>query len=230
METDQKAPQKPTPNNDTKGSQNSRDPMKRAMWIGMTVLAVFGGIVLLAVLAGYVFNWKSNPTADENSKETVNSTSEAYKNGEGIGLIAGQKARANGNRATTLNDTDVDQMRVLVSSNQFDSQKQDWDKGFKAGYEQGNKLSDDAAMTSDKISKAQWKQKVIAHYGDIARIGMIGPCNPTEFQKLMGMPSQTQTIDGSAIWNYDCNDGTIQLELNAAALSAGVMQGKINDF
>lgn len=81
-----------------------------------------------------------------------------------------------------------------------------------------------------KLNKAQWKAKLTDKYGALVGMGTIAGWNKTEFQQLMGTPATTQTVDGTAFWYFECSDGTIQLELNSGALSAGLMQGKINDY
>jgi hypothetical protein len=202
-----------TPNQKTKWSQKKLGPLG--------TVAVLAVVVLVSISVIAVFM-----TSDE-STTTEKPTSEAYQNGESYGLTAGEKARANGNRVAALNDTDVEEMRVLATANQFDSQKEDWIKGFKAGYQKSNNSSDE---TPNVMTKAEWKAKLSQHFGNLAQMGVIAGFNANDFKKLMGEPSKTQSVGQSAYWYYGCSDGTIQLELNSGALMAGLMQGKINDY
>lgn len=81
-----------------------------------------------------------------------------------------------------------------------------------------------------KLNKAQWRAKLADKYGALVEMGTIAGWDKVEFQQLMGAPSKTQSVEGTALWYFECSDGTIQLELNSGALSAGLMQGKINDY
>ena len=90
----------------------------------------------------------------------------------------------------------------------------------------GNGLKEEPKLPS----KAEWRAKVVNHYGQTAQLNIVYSWKPTEFKSLMGEPESTQTIGDQAYWYYQCSDGMIQLELYAPNLAVGVMQGKINDY
>ena len=81
-----------------------------------------------------------------------------------------------------------------------------------------------------KPTKSQWREKLNAHYGQLAQLNVIAYAKTAEFKKFMGSPDRTETIGDEADWYYECSDGTVQLSLNAPNLAFGIMQGKINDF
>lgn len=84
--------------------------------------------------------------------------------------------------------------------------------------------------TTQSPTKAEWRAKLAANYGQVAQLGIINNLQPAQFKSVMGEPRKTQTIGEQAYWYYQCSDGTIQLELYAPNLAFGVMQGKINDY
>jgi hypothetical protein len=211
---DQKSENPPSSDSKPKKGRNQK---KLAAWVAVLVLA------------GFILNSIFNPTPDEKSNDTekapdsAKSTSEAYRNGENYGLTVAENFRADGHPLNPFNDAAAEQVRVRVTTNQFDAQKKDWIDGFKAGYDHG-------VNSSEAITKTEWRAKLRRHFGKYAEIGVLAGFNADNFKKLMGEPSKTQSVGQSAYWYYDCSDGTIQLELNSGALVAGLMQGKINDF
>lgn len=87
-----------------------------------------------------------------------------------------------------------------------------------------------SSTTTKGPTKAEWRAKLAANYGQVAQMGILNNLRPAQFKSVMGEPSKIQTIGDSAYWYYICSDGTIQLELYAPNLAVGVMQGKINDY
>ena len=201
----------------TKRDANSwlnRNRNKLATAVGIVALAGFG--------LNAIFNRvpDTKPAQEPEAKE-------AHDAGIVYGSKAGEMARANGKAASSLTDGDVDQMRTLLTGTNYDSKREQFNSGFKEGYFDGKPSPSNEAV---KLSKAQWKVKLADKYGALVDMGTIAGWDKAGFQQLMGAPSKTQTVEGTAFWYFECSDGTIQLELNSGALAAGLMQGKINDY
>ena len=79
-------------------------------------------------------------------------------------------------------------------------------------------------------TKDAWMTILVSHYGQIAKMHVIGAWNAAQFKTFMGEPDRTETVGDQAYWYYDCSDGTIQLVMNAPNLSVGLMEGNINDY
>jgi hypothetical protein len=78
------------------------------------------------------------------------------------------------------------------------------------------------------VTKAQWRQKALPFYNPGGGIKLTTVSN---FKKVMGEPSSTQTIEGHSFWYFDCADGTIQVVLIDPALSGGTLAiDSINDY
>jgi len=78
------------------------------------------------------------------------------------------------------------------------------------------------------ITKNEWRQRARPFYNPGGGIKLTTVAN---FKKVMGEPSNTQTVEGHSYWYFDCVDGTIQVVLIDPALSGGTLAiDSINDY
>ena len=87
--------------------------------------------------------------------------------------------------------------------------------------------------TSTKPTKQQWKA-TLAEKSELFKNGGVIHMKRDEFIGLFGDPAKTQTVGNETYWYYECKDGTMQLVLNSATLSAGFVStavgGHLNDY
>ena len=87
-----------------------------------------------------------------------------------------------------------------------------------------------APVTSwSHLTKAQWKDKAAHSFNWFALVPLQAPA--ARFQEIMGKPDHTQTIGDEAFWYYECSDGSIQMEMDAANLQTmGLIQAQVHDY
>jgi hypothetical protein len=89
----------------------------------------------------------------------------------------------------------------------------------------------DNASAEKKQTKAAWKAKLGSRNQVFAVTGTTIQMTKSDFIQLMGEPDRTETLNGQSYWYYECSDGTVQIECQAAAVNAaGIIQGQVNDY
>jgi hypothetical protein len=99
-----------------------------------------------------------------------------------------------------------------------------------AGCDSDLKTNSSSGPGTKAISKAEWRSKVRPYYNPGGGISVTTIAN---FKALVGEPTRTETVEGTAYWYYECSDGTIQVELvnpNMPGVAGKMLINAINDY
>jgi hypothetical protein len=127
-------------------------------------------------------------------------------------------------REGIIESDDSRQKRIEQDMDVQEKIKQQMDKLIT---EEKTKQDTDKPMPK-KPTKEDWKAKLRSANRAFALSGQLLGMQNDEFIRLIWQPDHTQTVNGEAVWYYECSDGTIQIVLPAGARLNLV--GRVNDY